>query len=124
MALQVWTARISSRDSDRFDITRKSGEKAFAPSWGTLRPVLEARKENRPLTDLEWQEYARKYLAEMTRSYRVNKAIWEGLLTQERVVFVCYCTDPRRCHRTILAKIFARLGAEDCGELSPTSKTV
>lgn len=47
MTLQVFTARISCRDPDRFDITRKSGGAAvrvFAPSWKILGHALEARR--------------------------------------------------------------------------------
>ena len=48
MSLAVFTARVSSRDTDRFDVTRKSGGpqgEPFAPSWAILRPALDARKE-------------------------------------------------------------------------------
>ena len=47
MTLTVHTARISSRDPDRFDITRKSGGEAgrpFAPTWSILSPALEATR--------------------------------------------------------------------------------
>lgn len=45
-ALQVFTARISTRDPDRLDITRKSAGPegiVFAPSWAIVRPYLDVR---------------------------------------------------------------------------------
>lgn len=121
--LEVWTARISSRDPDAFNITRKSGNTVFAPSWPLLSRVLDIRKEGRAQTETEWKEYAGAYLREMSRSYRVNRSEWEALLNRQRVVLVCYCTDPARCHRRILARILESLGAVDRGELlKPSSR--
>lgn len=48
MTLHVYSARISYRGPDRFDVTRKSGGEAgapFAPSWSILKPALEARRK-------------------------------------------------------------------------------
>lgn len=145
--LQVYTARISSRDPDRFDVTRKSGGEEgtpFAPSWAILRPALDARREadrlgegarnaarlghgaaSRDLRrqavalDAEaWSAYVPAYLAEMRTSYRANRAAWERLLARRRVVLVCYCTDSEHCHRAILrSRILPALGAVDRGEI-------
>jgi uncharacterized protein YeaO (DUF488 family) len=116
--LEVWTARISTRDPDRFDVTRKSGTKAFAPSWRLLNHILEIRNhEDREETEAEWKTYAAAYLREMARSRRENPGAWEALLGRERVVLCCYCTRADRCHRRILARILASLGAVDRGEL-------
>jgi hypothetical protein len=150
MTLIVHTARISSRDPDRFDVTRKSGGEAgapFAPSWAILRPALDARnmanrrremaEEMRKRTmdpeslananrlDLAaadderraWTAYVPAFTAEMRESYRRHPETWRRLLTRDRVVLVCYCTDPERCHRTLLAGILGKLGADVRGEL-------
>ena len=147
MSVETWTARISTRDPDRFDITRKSGGpdgEVFAPSWAILRPALDARRKatamrdvademsdslvraayhakiNESADDLEreaWERYVPAYMAEMRRSYADNRAAWEGLLARSRVVLVCYCTDAARCHRTLLAGILGKLGADVRGEL-------
>lgn len=114
MTLKVWTARISSRDPDVVNVTRKSGVSAFAPSWVLLGPL---KKLGRTPTDDEWRTYASGYLAEMAQSYRKNRATWDSLLARPRVVLTCYCSNPERCHRRILAKVLEHLGAEDCGEL-------
>ncbi len=58
MTLQVYTARISSRDPDRLDITRNSAGPegiAFAPSWAILRPALDARREAERIAEMVGQ---------------------------------------------------------------------
>lgn len=42
---------------------------------------------------------------------------WRALLAQEEVVLVCFCADPAFCHRTILARLLGRFGAEVLGEI-------
>jgi hypothetical protein len=137
----VYTARISSRDQDAFDITAKSGGvqgAPFAPSWEILRPALAARTqalamiaeskrepqhrtfhEGRALAieDAAWAAYVPAYRLEMLASWRQHRAAWEALLARRRVVLVCYCTDPARCHRRLLAGFLAKMGAVDQGEL-------
>ena len=128
MSLDVWSARVSSRDPDRLDITRKSGGPAgviFAPSWRILRPALDririASQMDGPGREAmeadTWARYVPAYLAEMRASYKADRAAWDALLARPRVVLACYCTDPRRCHRTVLGRdILPRLGATWCGE--------
>lgn len=116
--MEVWTARISTKDPDRFDITRKSGDPVFAPSWALLGPLIQSRREGHHQSDPEWKQYAATYLKEMAKSRRLNPAAWEALLARQRVVLVCYCSvNPKRCHRRILARILASMGAVDRGEL-------
>ena len=63
-----------------------------------------------------WALYREAYTMEMRESYRANRPAWDALLARESVTLVCYCTDPERCHRTLLAGILAKLGATDAGE--------
>ncbi len=121
--LEVWTARISTRDPDAFNITRKSGHKEFAPSWETLQAMLEIRRSGRVATDDEWRWYVEEYLKAMGRSHRFHKAAWDALLARQRVVLVCYCVDPNRCHRSILARILESLGSINQGELPTVNKS-
>ncbi len=145
MSVQVYTSRISSRDPDRFDITRKRGGVCgtiFAPSWDILGPAITARREAQALIraadrfggdgsvaegaaneadEIEARAlatYSPAYVAEMRQSYRANRAAWDALLASSRVVLVCYCTDATRCHRMLLAERCLRpMGAEVHGEL-------
>lgn len=122
MTLVVWTARISTRDPDALNITRKSGDPVFAPSWPLLKTALDRRKAGLPKTEADWKTYAASYLREMAVSYDAHRAHWDALLARQRVVLTCYCTDPNRCHRRILARVLVKLGAEDMGELPEPAK--
>jgi uncharacterized protein YeaO (DUF488 family) len=120
MTLQVFTARISSKDPDRLDISRKSGkEGAFlAPSWSLLAPFLELR-HHAALTQADWDAYVEGFRKEMRQSYRENRKAWEALLARERVVLTCYCTNHNQCHRTLLRRdILPALGAVNVGEIA------
>lgn len=133
MTLTVHTARVSYDGADRLDITRKSAGPdgiVFAPSWAILGPALKAREvadwllkaslwEREAAERIEreaWEAYVPAYIAEMRESYRTHRAAWDALLARESVTLVCYCTDPERCHRTLLAGILAKLGATVAGE--------
>jgi hypothetical protein len=113
----VWTARISTRDPDAFNITRKSGNPIFAPSWALVRSALDIR-QRRPQTVDEWRNYASEYLAEMRWSHVVHRGAWDALLARPRVVVTCFCVDPMRCHRRLLGLVLGRLGADLRGELA------
>ena len=122
MTLQVFTARLGCADPDVLDVTRKSGDqlgRAFAPSWALLNPALAARARG----DMEavWSRYVGGFLGEMDYSREVNPGAWRSLLARKRVVLVCYCGNPERCHRTLLARdILPTLGAVYGGELVAT----
>lgn len=120
MTLHVVTSRISCRDKDALDITRKSAGPdglPFAPSWDILRHVLAARKEAERLrkeaedarshldlpaarsfeaealhVEIEaWAVYVPAYREEMLVSYREQRPAWLRLLARPRVVLCCYC---------------------------------
>jgi len=134
MSIVVYTAHISTRDPDRLDVTRKTGGDfgtVFAPSWGILKPALDARRAARyAMTEAQrkaaekraedaWDAYVPAYLAEMAASRRARPKVWQSLMTaRPRRVLVCYCMDPKRCHRTLLASLLVEMGAENRGELS------
>lgn len=118
MPLEVWTARISSKDPDAFDVTRKTGCKTFAPSWAILGPALDRRRAGRETTAEEWKAYAVAYYDEMRQSRQAEPNAWAELLARPRVVLTCYCTRPSRCHRTLLARLLEKLGAKFEGEIA------
>lgn len=126
MTLTVHTARISCSGPGRLDVTRKSAGPdgiAFAPSWRILGPMLRSRKrENGPAGALLWDEYVIDYTAEMRTSYRQQRAAWDALLARDEATLCCYCTDAQHCHRTVIAEILGKLGAEVHGERGPRGK--
>lgn len=117
--LEVWTARVTYAGADRLDITRRSCAPigvAFAPSWEILRPVLAARTTSSEAKALVWELYARAYRLEMRRSYVERRDDWKAVLDRSSVTFVCFCGQSARCHRSLLASYFGRLGANVRGE--------
>ena len=213
MSLIVYTARISSKDPCRFDVTRQSGGpegSVFAPSWSILNAARSPQAEHprimvdelvswptettsqaalhfghgkqschlttdgpldklhvfasgiglrfswfqappkashphydltpnkrnqalcagavevsahkqaldrRILREAAWEKYVPAYTQEMRNSYSRNRDAWNLLLARDRAVLCCYCVNPARCHRTLLAEILGKLGAEVRGEL-------
>jgi uncharacterized protein YeaO (DUF488 family) len=111
VTLIVHTARISYAGPGRFDVSRKSGAAAFAPSWELLRSALPKLGGT-----LAWEQYVERYTAEMRASYGLHRLEWADMLTRHEVTLVCYCVDPARCHRTVLAGILGKLGADVRGE--------
>ncbi len=133
MTLRVHTARISSRDPDRLDVTRKyaNGDGlTFAPSWLILAPVIAMRKRHKAgvpgsfaeraiESNAAWANYQQLFLEEMRAGIRRDRGPLTRLLAQERVVLVCTCVDPGECHRAILRGfVLPKFGAVDAGEVS------
>lgn len=131
MPLIVHTARMGFRGEDWLDITRKGAKErpepgghrgigaAFAPSDQLLNEFLRKRK-SRPEgeTDREWLDYVDRYIDEMRRSYKANRESWTRLLACDHVVLLCFCVEPQRCHRSVLARdILRKMGAKYMGEL-------
>lgn len=120
MPLHIHTARINIKDPDRLDITRKSGTEGLflAPSWSIEGPAKLALSSGTPPAEV-WAFYRECYLREMRHSYATERPLWDALLSRQRVVMTCVCTDETRCHRHILrTRILPKLGAVDCGEIT------
>lgn len=98
--------------------------RAAAEHAGEARPddavlaesCVEMTRAAEHIVHATWALYVEAYTAEMRESYRTQRPAWTALLARESVTLVCYCTDPARCHRTLLAGIFAKLGAVNEGE--------
>lgn len=109
MSVRVYTARVTYRGPDRLDITRKSGDPTFAPSWAILRPMLKLRSAGEHLA--AWPQYVLDYTAEMRLSYRSQRTAWDALLSRSEITLCCYCVDAQHCHRTVLAGILGKAGS-------------
>lgn len=107
--LKVYTSQYRYSGNDRLDITVKSGDKTFAPTWKMVIGHKRCSMSN--------ELYIELYLQLMRKSYKKYKAKWQELLNQETVTLVCFCGKGNFCHRYLLANILVKLGAEYCGEL-------
>lgn len=81
---------------------------AWWKDLGPSRELLDAfhGKRGRPVT---WPVYAKRYLDEMRGAAQVFliRGLRQRLATGEPITLLCStaCTDPERCHRTLLARI-------------------
>lgn len=105
------------RDLPVLDITVKSGDVTFAPTWALVMGY-----KNGEISD---DEYRHQYLELMRLSMRDNSERWSEVLTGDQVVLACYCKPYTFCHRLILAELLKNLwysaGDEviDEGEIAP-----
>jgi uncharacterized protein YeaO (DUF488 family) len=105
----VYTGRIGYKGTDGLDITVKSGDPCFAPSWSIV--------SNIKACNITEEEYTREYYRLMRISYVKNRARWNEALAMPRVTLLCYCRKGVFCHRKLLADILVKLGAEYKGEI-------
>ena len=113
MTLSVRTARMGYRGPDYLDISLQGNMRRkeyaghrdvglfFAPSPDILYPILSKRKHRGGETEQDWLQYVKDYTREMRASYRTARQAWDTLLGLERVVLLCFCVEPARCHRTL-----------------------
>ena len=81
--------------------------------WPELGPSRELHaayygKQAKPIT---FEQYIPRYLEEMTGQRFRLRALAERVAAGETITLLCSsaCTDPQRCHRTVLAKLIEKL---------------
>ena len=81
------------------DVTVKSGDKLFAPTWDFLMEYKQ---------DLDEEKYVSKYLPLMRESYKNNKDKWLELCSMDSVAIACYCKAGEFCHRHLIVDILEK----------------
>jgi uncharacterized protein YeaO (DUF488 family) len=87
-----------------YDVTVKSGDKIFAPSWD----ILMKYKSNDNILERE-SVYIEAFTKHMRESYKNNKQYWIDFLSQEEVAIACYCKAGSFCHRKLLVNMFEKV---------------
>jgi hypothetical protein len=102
MVIRITTARIGDLLPEEYlglDVTRKSGMRTLAPTWGLVRNYKAGR--------IDEAAYEKVYRRLMARSQAEHSIVWDGLLEVgakgKILCFQCYCGRGRFCHRLILA---------------------
>lgn len=120
--MDVWTIQLAQwrvakqLEIPLIDITAKSGNRAFAPSWGLLTDY-----KNHHCTKAD---YIERYYKEMRHSWIENRNEWDSLLAMPSVTLACYCKAYTFCHRHLLKEILQSIGKRysieirDCGEIT------
>ena len=107
--VEVWTANIRYSGPDRLDVTVKSGDRTFAPTWDLVMGYKQGK--------ISEEEYTEKYTQLMRQSWVKNNKRWREVLGTERVVLVCYCRPGVFCHRVLLARMIEKAGGKYMGEI-------
>ena len=100
--MEIWTAKIGCYDTDELNISRKSGNLAFAPTTDLMVWYQQG--------DISQALYTDVYLKCMAQSRVANREEWDKLTKRKRVVLTCYCRAGVFCHRVLLAEYLERLG--------------
>jgi uncharacterized protein YeaO (DUF488 family) len=90
---------------------------AWWPELGPSRELLDAFHGKGRAAPLSWDDYVPRYLEEM----RAPGAVWRVRALAQRVAagetltLLCSsaCTDPSRCHRTLLARLLTTVTDRD-----------
>ncbi|MBZ0158491.1 MAG: DUF488 domain-containing protein [Alphaproteobacteria bacterium] len=104
--MHLFTAQIGKyRGPDAFDVTVKSGNPAFAPTWDLVRAWKSGK--------IDWDIYTQRYRQLMLQSYRKDPGLWHELLHRGIVTLLCYCRAGEQCHRYLLANFLRKLGERE-----------
>lgn len=104
--MKLYTAQMGRwREADKLgvpfiDVTVKSGNKAFAPTWDFLM------EHKRGGSD---QAYIGKFIPLMRNSYKNNYKEWQDLINLDTVCISCYCGKGKFCHRILLVDILEKV---------------
>ncbi len=105
MELHLYTAQIGKyKGPDAYDVTVKSGDINFAPTWD----IVQAWKAG----EINWDTYTQRYRELMLNSYKRNQGAWREILEKGILTLLCYCRadDDKHCHRYLLADFLIKLG--------------
>lgn len=109
--LKVWTAQYRYSGKDRTDITVKTSTypwKIFAPTWEMVMDYKRTGDE---------VEYTKDYNVIIERAFLGRgQELWDLIHSDRTITLVCFCCAGNFCHRVLLAKHFALLGATYLGE--------
>lgn len=106
--VKVYTSQYAYKGKDRFDITVKTGDRAFSPVWDMVMKHKSGEYSDEQYTDL--------YLKRMRYSFKKYAEKWTDLLSKDEITLVCFCAPNKFCHRYLLADILVKCGAMYMGE--------
>ncbi len=105
MELHLYTAQLGKyRGPDAYDVTVKSGDINFAPTW----EIVQAWKAG----EITWDTYTQRYRKLMLNSYKQNQRAWGEILEKGILTLLCYCRadNDKHCHRYLLADFLTKVG--------------
>jgi uncharacterized protein YeaO (DUF488 family) len=110
-----WNDPVDRDDGHRLLVCRyrPRGVRKDAETWDEWVPHLGPSRElhadyyGKQGSPIGWAEYRRRYLAEMAGQREPIASIAARVEAGETITLLCSsaCTDPERCHRSLLAKL-------------------
>jgi uncharacterized protein YeaO (DUF488 family) len=99
---RVLICRYRPRALPKKDETWDAWYKDLGPSKG-----LHADFYGKHGPPIGWEEYRRRYLTEMNEQQELIEGLAELVAEGKPITLLCSsaCTDPTRCHRTLLARL-------------------
>jgi uncharacterized protein YeaO (DUF488 family) len=112
-----WNDPIERDDGHRLLICRyrPRGVRKDAETWDAWAPQLGPSRElhadyyGKHGSPIGWPEFRRRYVAEMNEQWETIAALAARVVGGETITLLCSsaCTDPERCHRTLLRGLVA-----------------
>jgi uncharacterized protein YeaO (DUF488 family) len=110
--LRLGTVRRPPRGVPKSDFSRRDFYDVWLPELAPSAQVVSWALAD-PWTPTRWRRYERIYRREMaTPAARHLIEMLAALSKTTDFSVGCYCADPTRCHRSILAELLAAAGAE------------
>ena len=110
--LRLGTVRRLPRGVKKEDYSRRDFFDAWMPELAPSAELVDYIMEN-PADKMRWKSFQAKYRREMAQPERRRLIEMLARLSAETSFAIgCYCEDPKRCHRSVLAAIFREAGAE------------
>ena len=114
MATELWTIQLGSwrkakaQGIEVIDITVRTGNKVFAPTWEMVESIKTATPENKSRVE---ENYCEQYRLLMRQSWINNRAEWLALLNKPKIALACYCKAGDFCHRVLLVEYLLTVAA-------------
>ena len=108
--LRIGTVRRPPRGVPKAEFARRNWYDVWYPNLAPSVPAMKAAQQ--ATTRRDWQEFARKYRAEMAVPENSRALDVLAALSHHADFSVgCYCEDESRCHRGILRALLVEKGA-------------
>jgi uncharacterized protein YeaO (DUF488 family) len=109
--LRLGTVRRPPRGVPKADFAKRDFYDVWLP---LLSPSAELVAEGLAADDdKDWAKFRRKFIAEMKEGEPARVLdLLAALSHQTSLSLGCYCTDERRCHRSVLRELLAGRGAD------------
>jgi uncharacterized protein YeaO (DUF488 family) len=110
--LRLGTVRRPPRGVKKEDVARRNFYDTWLPELAPSQALL-TWALSEPWTDLRWEMYAERYLAEMQQPPAPRLIALLAAFSQNASFSIgCYCEDESRCHRSLLRGLLAGANAK------------